>query len=241
MKFFKSYGPNPEGRDFVVSDLHGCYEDFKNLLYDNRFDPNVDRVFSVGDLVDRGPDSLSCLKLMEEEWFFPVLGNHEIMWLAAHKYWMEDYDPATDDVVQLKTYFHIFMQNGGSIIDNGGAYLRFKKIIEKLPSIIEVNHKNGKKFGVLHAELPIKFTDWSLLYKMTEDQMSKDLADNLYWGRSRFTSRSYLQADLKKILNVDRIYVGHTIVEKVTNIGNVRYIDTGSFLSTGKITVELME
>ena len=34
------------------------------------FDFEVDRVFSVGDLIDRGPDSLKCLELVLNKWFF---------------------------------------------------------------------------------------------------------------------------------------------------------------------------
>lgn len=71
------------GRDFVVGDLHGHREAFERELTRLAFDPTRDRVFSVGDLVDRGPDSLATLALVDEPWFHPVLGNHELTLLQA--------------------------------------------------------------------------------------------------------------------------------------------------------------
>jgi hypothetical protein len=47
------------------------------LLDHVRFDPACDRLFSVGDLIDRGPDSLRSLEFLEAPWFYAVKGNHE--------------------------------------------------------------------------------------------------------------------------------------------------------------------
>lgn len=74
---------NVAGRDFVVGDLHGHRAVFEQELVRLNFDPAVDRVFSVGDLVDRGPDSLGTLALLEQPWFHAVLGNHDLMLLEA--------------------------------------------------------------------------------------------------------------------------------------------------------------
>lgn len=72
---------NPRGRDFVVGDLHGHRRLLDDVLHGIGFDPVRDRLFSVGDLVDRGPDSLGTLALLEEPWFHAVAGNHELMLL----------------------------------------------------------------------------------------------------------------------------------------------------------------
>ena len=49
------------------------------------FDKERDRLFSVGDLLDRGPNSEECMALLDEPWFFTVLGNHEYMMINALK------------------------------------------------------------------------------------------------------------------------------------------------------------
>lgn len=68
---------NQGGRDFVVGDMHGCLDAFNKLLTKANFDPKKDRVICTGDLTHRGPDSMSCLRLLKESWFFSVRGNHE--------------------------------------------------------------------------------------------------------------------------------------------------------------------
>jgi hypothetical protein len=73
------YATNTRGRDFVVGDLHGCRALLDRLLREVNFRPESDRLFSVGDLIDRGPESMSCLDLLDEPWCHGVLGNHEVM------------------------------------------------------------------------------------------------------------------------------------------------------------------
>lgn len=72
---------NRVGRDWIVADLHGHRGLLERELERLDFDPTRDRVLSVGDLTDRGPDSLHTLMLLEEPWFHAVLGNHELMLL----------------------------------------------------------------------------------------------------------------------------------------------------------------
>src|SRR3546814_1255791 len=57
---------NDIGRDFIVGDLHGCLDLLQAELTRIEFDRSKDRLFSVGDLVDRGPDSMGCLRRSEE-------------------------------------------------------------------------------------------------------------------------------------------------------------------------------
>ena len=45
------------GRDFAVSDIHGCFSHLSRSLKSIGSDASVDRLFSVGDLVDRGTES----------------------------------------------------------------------------------------------------------------------------------------------------------------------------------------
>lgn len=57
------FSKNNTGQDYVVGDIHGCYELLMTRLDAMKFDRKHDRLFSVGDLVDRGRDSFKCLKL----------------------------------------------------------------------------------------------------------------------------------------------------------------------------------
>lgn len=60
---------------WVVSDIHGCYQWLLDELKRRRFNPYEDLLISVGDLIDRGPDSVKCLQLINEKWFRAVRGT----------------------------------------------------------------------------------------------------------------------------------------------------------------------
>ncbi len=52
--FHRVVPPNRRGRDFVVGDLHGYLGALQDALARAGFDPGCDRLFSTGDLIDRG-------------------------------------------------------------------------------------------------------------------------------------------------------------------------------------------
>ena len=52
---------NPSGRDWVCGDLHGRFDVLLEALNDVSFNPDEDRLFLLGDLIDRGPQSRELL------------------------------------------------------------------------------------------------------------------------------------------------------------------------------------
>lgn len=125
---FKEYEKNTTGRDFVVSDIHGCYTDLEGALAGVSFDPEKDRLFSVGDLADRGPESKTALAFIKNPWFHPVLGNHEEMYLQC---WIHKNEPVR---------WHY--QNGGEWVNEltEKELDAYKEDIESLPLIIRIGN-----------------------------------------------------------------------------------------------------
>ncbi len=68
-------------RRIYVGDVQGCREELERLLEAVKFDPAGDRLHSVGDAINRGPDSAGCLRLLKQLGAVMVLGNHELHWL----------------------------------------------------------------------------------------------------------------------------------------------------------------
>ena len=70
---------------YVVGDIQGCFGPFQCLLERVKFNPDKDRLWSVGDLINRGPGNIEVLR-----WFYAhrdnvtmVLGNHDLHLMAV--------------------------------------------------------------------------------------------------------------------------------------------------------------
>ena len=143
------YPPNENGgRDFAVGDIHGHFTRLQRALDAIGFDPAADRLFSVGDLVDRGPESWQVLEWLAKPWFHPVRGNHEQMLAMATA-------QAIDD--------ELYIFNGGawflSLPDS--CQIDYEIKLSSLPMMIEVETESGP-VGIVHADCDLygwKYTE----------------------------------------------------------------------------------
>jgi len=199
----RHYTNNPTGKDFIVGDLHGCRDLFDAKLEEIGFDKEKDRMFSVGDLIDRGPDSMRCLALLKERWFHPVIGNHERFLIDGALYYQD---------------LHTWDYNGGlwRWTANEEDMIFYAALAEKtMPLSITVDTPNGL-VGICHAEPPSD--NWDDVYEPNYRQ-----AMQMVWGRTKITTKNTSFTD-----RIHKTYHGHSIVNEVTTLGNAVFIDTGA-------------
>lgn len=200
---------NTVGKDYFVGDIHGCYEQLMEALVKIKFNPDVDRLISVGDLVDRGPDSVKCLNLLKEPWFHAVSGNHEDMMIKSFR---------------REWPTHNYIQNGGKWFFHL-PYEEQEQLVlladTKMPLVIEAETDIGT-IGVIHANAP---DDWQKYHQLNDDEDFFDdaLVEDTIWGRRRIYGNQS-----GRVKGIDYVVVGHTPVEDVTVLENIVYIDTGA-------------
>ncbi|MBA3695610.1 MAG: symmetrical bis(5'-nucleosyl)-tetraphosphatase [Methylotenera sp.] len=70
---------------YAIGDIQGCYHAFQALLAKLKFNPNVDQLWLVGDLINRGSGSLEVLRwcYQNQKSLKVVLGNHDLHAIAV--------------------------------------------------------------------------------------------------------------------------------------------------------------
>jgi len=205
---------NRGGRDFAVGDIHGCFDKLEIALQAIRFSPSRDRLFSVGDLVDRGPQSAAVLDWLQRPWFHAIRGNHELMtWRRASGNPLPDID-------------HV--AHGGAWLDHcdEATRARLAAALAALPLAIEVDTAEGM-VGLVHADFP--YDDWQAIHAPGFD--ADDEAACL-WSVERFRLR-YTQP----VRNLRALVHGHMTLPRPLQLGNVHYIDTGGWREGGRFTL----
>jgi serine/threonine protein phosphatase 1 len=206
---------NTAGRDFFVGDIHGSFHLLDEALDRVEFNPLVDRVFSVGDLVDRGRESIRAIDWITHPAFHTVLGNHELM--AMQYTGLESVPRYVGRITEYEYSYH----GGDWLLDETQVRrVEVATIFQKLPIAIEVETVVGR-VGVIHAEVPNG--TWTHTDSIARDSPAATAA---LWGRGKIKSGDY-----SVVSNIDYVVVGHTIVNVPVMLGNVCYIDTGAVYS----------
>lgn len=220
---------NECGVDYICSDIHGHFSLLGKQLDRLGFDPDKDRLFSLGDLIDRGPESGDVLKWLEKPWFYAVQGNHERMLINTVE----------------KRSSQLFSQWscwGGE----WAATLSISELeniseqLQRLPVAIELQLTGNKKAALVHAELP-DVCDWNQIKSLLLSSCSHDIEDSsiisdMLWKSSQPTRSKEGARLIEPVQNIDHVFHGHTIVDFITTLTNRTFLDLGSYL-TGDIRI----
>jgi serine/threonine protein phosphatase 1 len=204
---------NYAGRDFVVGDLHGCVDALRFLLHEIAFDPSRDRLFSVGDLVDRGTQSEEALALLDKPWFYAVLGNHEDALCAV-----------AEGRLKRQWWYGIGGLWSAKVPEQ--KLRQYAQQLRTLP-LVRVIGSGKERFNVLHAEF--LGTDPEL----DAGDFSDEVRQQLLWGRGLAMGT----ADPLCQIGLSLTYCGHTPMRELQQFGAQIFIDTGAFGPGGRLTV----
>jgi len=208
---FRFFNKNQFGRDFVVGDIHGMFSLLESQLESLDFNPDVDRVFSVGDLIDRGPESYRVLEFLDKPWFHAIKGNHEMMLIEAkHK----------------KTHYRSWIKNNGGEwwedIDPA-TQTEIRERLTDLPVAFEVASNSGR-VGIVHADVPVGQSWQEIVHSVYFDE---EVRNYMMWSRNRYKYIE-LTGETSFVEGIDLVVMGHTPIEKPLAISNLYYIDTGA-------------
>lgn len=169
---------NTRGEDIVIGDVHGNAPLLEKLIKENLLANPDNRLFIVGDLVDRGVDSPGVVKLINDineqrkknglpPQIYVTRGNHEEMYLAAR-------EELRDQNNHSKEEYKNFLKNGGKWIQKPpknvsksaweNTLQQIENTFKNFPYIIHV--KGKKPFNIVHADMP--FNDEELQKRIQE-------------------------------------------------------------------------
>jgi serine/threonine protein phosphatase 1 len=207
---------NDKGRDLIVGDLHGCYDELWILLKHINYDPKVDRLLFVGDLIDRGAESEKCLDLVMMEGNYSVLGNHEDMMFQGvlERNWNQ---------------LDLWYVNGGrwarKLVDDYRLAVEAKLEIlrPKFPIVIVVG-EGADRFNIVHAEF---YSYQRPLCDANIDNwdFTPEEENNMIWGRT--VVNYFGRSDMLFQFNMSPTYCGHTPLRSVIAVQSQIFIDTG--------------
>lgn len=205
---------NAHGRDWIVGDVHGHFTRLQAALDARGFNPAQDRLFSVGDLVDRGPESDDVLQWLGQPWFHAVRGNHEEMAI---------------DYAAGQAPAGWYAANGGAwnISNPESAQQDIKHAFLCLPVAIELETAQGM-VGIVHADCP--YRSWQEFARVltapdVPDSARLHAMQVAQWNRQRIDF-----GDNWPVHGVRAVVVGHTPLQHMRVLGNVHFIDTGGWL-----------
>lgn len=220
---------NLNGRDFVVGDLHGHRALLERALKHQGFDPRCDRVFSVGDLIDRGPESLASLELLAKPWFHAVLGNHELMllhYLGAYRSRLHSRKAFADGGGQWVKL---------AMARQPGELLAAARRVRELPLALHV--QGEQPFNVTHADLHTVglsqdwlFADSSVCIHRADLAVASraNLAEALQRPGMRLPFQHHsVQFSPHAKADLPLTYVGHTPARRITVHNSHVHIDQG--------------
>jgi bis(5'-nucleosyl)-tetraphosphatase (symmetrical) len=186
---------------WAIGDIQGCFDNFKKLLEKIEFNPQKDKLWLVGDLVNRGNKSLEVLEYLVsiDKSIKVVLGNHDISLIAAY-YGIKKPNPTIEPILnssRAKELIEWLKSKPFVHIDKELGYVMAHAGISPQFTI-----KDAKKFSnILHQELaqdnPKKWLKKMFAKDINYFSQDLDSIDMQRYALASFTRMRYCYQDSK--------------------------------------------
>ena len=203
---------NIKGQDWLCGDLHGQYEALQRALTEVGFNSTLDRLFLLGDVIDRGPKSRELLNwVLSTDYVHCLMGNHELVFAAS-----------SFNVRYRDKHRAI----GGEWVDHID-FSEYRKLttqcVQQMPLTITLACDDGS-LGLVHAQSPAD--NWQDVQQaVPSDKFAVDCT--WPWNRAQGSDQT--------IASVTAVVSGHIGTANVIQKGNQIWIDT--LEQTGKMTL----
>ena len=217
----------------VIGDLHGYYDAFEKLLLDSNlvdeqlnWKAGADQLWLIGDIFDRGQETVKCIELtmrLAEQAESQggvvdcILGNHEVMFLAAHRF--KDEPNLSEDIKQQWIRWGGFENDLASITGPQIAWLATRPAMKLLGNKLLVHSDN------------LSYVNFGLNVEQVNQYFQKLMKDDdvQHWLRilspfsqkGGFESKLTGQQQAKQMLKLyggDMIVHGHTPISQAIGI-----------------------
>ena len=213
-------------RVIAIGDIHGMHEKLTTLMGKIRFAPEEDLLVFLGDYIDRGPDSVSCLQYVYDlqhrnpDSVICLLGNHEVM-LSSYL------------IEKRGIYNTLIGDYSESWLENGG--------FQTLQQLKETDAKKREELLAWVTDLPVKYQYQEFFFCHAgvdpDVPLSVQNEYDMLWRRRKWW---------EQYKGAETIVTGHTPIQKIKKgtrsvkplflSNRVIMCDTGAYMAGGKLS-----
>lgn len=182
---------------YVIADIHGCYDEFQQLLAKAGVDLGKDELIIAGDIVDRGEQSLEMLRFLEShpENVTFLKGNHDEDFQIYCRQLVSMYRGCGEDLslceyaekYRNRIYWQIY-DNYGTVMElcdneevNIDDFERWHKLFKEMEYVKKVEI-DGRKYIIVHAGY-INDDEYGKFCEMGDRHIMDDIRIFYVWAR----------------------------------------------------------
>lgn len=239
----RRFDTNRRGRDFFVGDVHGYLDILEHHMRRVGFNADRDRLFLMGDMIDRGPFSQDTLEFLLEPYVFSSFGNHELMLLQVIAFIAHHHQKGTLDAwMEMPDKWKTLGYMGGkdaawlqAIIEakDWDTLWHLGRLIQQHCFLIgTVNHPQAPHGYIhfTHSVLPFPSHEFIHDTTMRVHAFAQGVSDNVFdfsLGK-RFQAYQAFGHQHKEYNNQQLTIVGHYGIDTVSYFDNHILMDVGA-------------